>query len=340
MHQTEQTTARIVDGLWSIPVPIPNNPLGYTLVYLFETGAGPVLVDAGWDDDTSWGALTAGMAATGHSVADTLGVLVTHVHPDHHGLSGRIREASGAWVAMHPRDTPMVTRHAQAGAEFSDELGSVLLDAGATPEELAPPRPRGPRQARPPMAMPDRELADGERVDVPGWAVEAVWTPGHSPGHTCFRVLDHGLLLAGDHVLPGITPHIALSRSDRGGDPLGDFLASLHKVDRPDVREVLPAHEHRFTHLHARVLEIEAHHHSHLAAIEAMLATGPRTLWELARALDWNRPWSELDGWMHRAAVNETAAHLRYLSRRDRAARLKGVRPITFEAGPGATPAP
>ena len=32
------------------------------------------------------------------------GVLVTHIHPDHYGLAGRIREASGAWVALHPAD--------------------------------------------------------------------------------------------------------------------------------------------------------------------------------------------------------------------------------------------
>jgi glyoxylase-like metal-dependent hydrolase (beta-lactamase superfamily II) len=178
---------------------------------------------------------------------------------------------------------------------------------------------------------PDRYLADGDRMDVPGWGVDAVWTPGHSPGHTCFRVPDHGLLLAGDHVLPGITPHIAISRADRRGDPLADFLDSLRKVDQPDVREVLPAHEHRFTHLHERVVEITRHHHEHLAAIEAVLASGPTSLWQIASRLVWNKPWDDLTLLMKRAAVNETAAHLRYLSRRDRVSRLRGVRPITFE---------
>jgi hypothetical protein len=53
-------------------------------------------------------------------------------------------------------------------------------------------------------------------------------------------------------------------------------------------------------------------------------------LWEIAGRLVWNKPWDELTLLMKRAAVNETAAHLRYLSRRDRAVRLKGVKPITF----------
>jgi glyoxylase-like metal-dependent hydrolase (beta-lactamase superfamily II) len=322
---------RVRPGLWSVPVPIPDNPLGHTNVYVFETAKGPVLIDAGWDDDASWQHLADGLAVTGHAVTDTYGVLVTHMHPDHHGLSGRVQEASGAWVAMHPNDSAMVGRMGHAKAEFVDEVASLLLEAGATADEVTL-RPRDHRAPRRAMVVPDRSLADGELVDVPGRRVEAVWTPGHSPGHTCFRALDLGVLLAGDHVLPTITPHIALSRADRGGDPLGDFLASLAKVNRPDVHEVLPAHEHRFTDLDARVRAITAHHRAHLDALVGMLATGEKTLWALAKALTWNRPWDQLDAPMHRAAVNETAAHLRHLVRLGLAARQRGVRPITFQA--------
>jgi glyoxylase-like metal-dependent hydrolase (beta-lactamase superfamily II) len=339
-HDNKPATDEVVPGLWSIPVPIPDNPLGYTLVYLFETRRGPVLVDAGWDDDSSWDALVAGCSAAGTSIADCYGVLVTHVHPDHHGLSGRVREASGAWIALHERDAAMVTRMSSAtggrtteAKDFRDELAAVLLDGGASEHELvvaAEPRRHGRRRRQAPLVSPDRFVEDGASMDVPGWNVQAVWTPGHSPGHTCFRVPAHGLLLAGDHVLPTITPHIAISRADRHGDPLSDFLASLEKVDRPDVDLVLPAHEHRFAPLHRRVVEITAHHHDHLAAIEAVLASGPATLWDIARSLAWNRPWAELTLSMKRAAVNETAAHLRYLSRRQRAVRFKSVRPLTF----------
>jgi glyoxylase-like metal-dependent hydrolase (beta-lactamase superfamily II) len=326
---------RVVGGIWSIPVPIPNNPLGYTLVYLFETDRGPVLVDAGWDDDTSWQRLTDGMQEAGFAVADVFGVLVTHMHPDHHGLSGRVREASGAWIAMHELDAALVTRVAHTGADFKDELGQVLLEAGASEAELKAPEPAAngaKRRARSAPVAPDRFLGDGDTADVPGWDVQAVWTPGHSPGHLCFRVPSHGLLLAGDHVLPTITPHISLSRSNRGGDPLGEFLESLAKVDRPDVQTVLPAHEHRFTGLHHRVEEITSHHAHHLQALERAVSEGPVTLWELAQHLEWNRPWEELNLSMKRAAINETAAHMRHLSRHDKVRRLRGVRPLTYEA--------
>jgi hypothetical protein len=131
-------------------------------------------------------------------------------------------------------------------------------------------------------------------------------------------------------VLASITPHISISRRDRAGDPLGDFLDSLQKVARLDTDEVLPAHRHRFGDLARRVEEITRHHHDHLAAIEAILATGAGSLWQIAARLTWNRPWEQFPLGLRRSAVNETAAHLRYLTRRQRAVRLKGVRPFTF----------
>ncbi len=93
---------------------------------------------------------------------------------------------------------------------------------------------------------------------------------------------------------------------------------------------MLPAHEHRFGILHGRVVEISRHHHEHLRAIEEMLAAGASTLWGIASRAGVEPAVDELSLSMKRAAVNETAAHLRYLSRRDRVVRHPGVRPFTF----------
>ena len=98
---------------------------------------------------------------------------------------------------------------------------------------------------------------------------------------------------------------------------------------------MLPAHRHRFGDLPARVAEITRHHLDHLADIEAILADGPASLWQVAARLTWNRPWDQFPLGLRRSAVNETAAHLRYLTRRDRVVRLRGVRPFTFATPEG-----
>src|SRR2546423_13929520 len=95
-------------GVWSIRVPFPDNPLGYTLVYALETAAGgPVLIDAGWDDPVSLAALERGLSAIGTAVADVQGGLVTHHHPDHHGLAGRLRELRGWRIRLPARGGQM-----------------------------------------------------------------------------------------------------------------------------------------------------------------------------------------------------------------------------------------
>lgn len=331
--QATPPVERVRGGLWSIPVPIPDNPLGYTLVYLLESDAGPVLVDAGWDDPSSLAALERGVAATEHRLDEVEGVLVTHHHPDHHGLSGHVRAASGAWIAMHPEDAEAVTRRRMSvQSEWLVQTAMVLLEAGASEEDLAGlPTPDDATASPPEPAVPNRLLGDGDRLEVPGWELTAVWTPGHTPGHLCFAVNDHDLLLSGDHVLPEITPHIGVYDEERDLDPLGDYLESLHRLRRLGSVEVLPAHQHRFTGLDARLDTITAHHEQRFEAVERALAEGPASAWAVAAAMPWNRAWTDLGAMMKRAALSEALAHIRYLEHRGRVRAVPGSQPVTFE---------
>ncbi|WP_149183375.1 MBL fold metallo-hydrolase [Streptomyces sp. TRM49041] len=363
-------------GVWSVAVPIPDNPLGHTLVHVVDTDRGPVLVDTGWDDPASWDALTAGLTALGTSVADVHGVVVTHHHPDHHGLCGRVREASGAWIALHPADTAVVrrTRSAPAGA-WLGYLAEKLAAAGAPDSHTAPlrtsPGPSAaPKQGEPPRAadrtdplpwtrpaLPDRDIVPGELLDLPGRRLRAVWTPGHTPGHVCLHLEEehpagrpgHGRLFSGDHLLPGITPHIGLyedpddegegsdppasSRPRSGrGDPLGDYLDSLERIGRLGVAEVLPAHQHAFPGAAARVRELLAHHEARLTALLALLAAAPLTPWQLAERMEWNRPWVDIPYGSRNIAVAEAEAHLRHLVRRGLAEPAPGGAPVAYRA--------
>lgn len=174
-------------GVRSISVPIPDNPLGTTLVHLVDTDLGPVLIDTGWDDPASWDALAAGLTACGVSVAEVHGVVITHHHPDHHGLSGKVREASGAWIAMHALDTAIVrrTRENRPDRWFS-YMADKLASSGAPEEHVA--LLREARAARlstglPAFApaLPDREIVPGELLDLAGRRLRAIWTPATHP---------------------------------------------------------------------------------------------------------------------------------------------------------------
>ena len=298
-------------GLWSIPVPIPDNPLRYVLVYALELdGGGVAIVDAGWDTDEAWGSLTSGLEQAGGSVSDVRAVLVTHIHPDHYGLAGRVREASGAWIGLHPNDAVMLdSRYGDTDALLHTMVG-FLADSGV-PDDKLPDLAFASMALKSmvTMAKPDVLFEDGTTVDLPGWPLRTVWTPGHSAGHVCFYSAEQRLLLSGDHILPRITPNISV-HAQQFPNPLGDYLESLAKVRDLDSDEVLPGHEYRFADLAARVDEITAHHADRLDEIADVVRRHPGSnAWEITLRLHWSRPWDEIQSFMQRQANGETVAH-------------------------------
>lgn len=299
------------------PVPIPNNSLRYVLVYAFETDAGVYIVDAGWNTDEAYDALVAGLGHLGGSVADVRGVLVTHIHPDHYGLAGRIRETSGAWVGLHPADAVLIRDRYEEPDELLAQLGAMLLRSGAPSEELSQLRDAAMQVLKfVATVRPDVLIEDGDKPEVPGWDLVAIWTPGHSPGHLCFWEPRNRLLLTGDHVLPRITPNIGF-HPQSGDDPLGDFLRSLDKLRLyRDAEEVLPAHEHRFVSLESRLTQLAEHHETRFAEAIAAIKAGFDTAYGIASQMHWSRSWDRIEGFMRRAAVGEAMAHLRALERR------------------------
>lgn len=304
---------RVRPGLWSIPVPLPQNSLRYVLVYLLETDKGPYLIDAGWNTDDAFGALRSGMEEAGFDMADVQGVMVTHIHPDHYGLAGRIREASGAWISLHPADAELIHDRYDEPGDLLNLVAASLRRMGAPAEELESLR-NAAMPVRPLVdaVYPDVLLEDGSQPEVPGWDLRAIWTPGHSPGHLCFYEARHQLMLSGDHVLPRITPNIPF-HPQASANPLGDYLQSLDKLEPYDVREVLPAHEYRFADLKGRLEELRQHHRDRFAEVVAILRKGPATGWDIAAQMQWSRPWDDIVGFMRRAAVGETVSHLRSL---------------------------
>jgi glyoxylase-like metal-dependent hydrolase (beta-lactamase superfamily II) len=326
---------RVRPGLWSIPVPIPNNPLRYVLVYAFETDRGPYLVDAGWNTDDAFDVLCKGLGHAGFDIADVQGVLVTHIHPDHYGLAGRIRESSGAWVSLHPADAALVHDRYEEPDDLIDRVATLLRRTGA-PEEEVQLLQRASMPVLPFVVTthPDVLLEDGDKPDVPGWDLVAIWTPGHTAGHLCFYERNLKLMLSGDHVLPRITPNISVHPQAQT-NPLADYLLSLDKVGAYETDEVLPAHEHRFVGLKARVEELKAHHEERFVEVTDAIQKGYVTAWDITARMKWSRPWDRINGFMRRAALGEALAHIRVLEQRGLVRAMEGE-PVRWEIVKGA----
>jgi glyoxylase-like metal-dependent hydrolase (beta-lactamase superfamily II) len=209
----------------------------------------------------------------------------------------------------------MRERDPQASVESE---GAFLRTLGASPGEAAAAVGSAAEFAAfIPTGLPDRELADGDLADVPGWRLRALHTPGHTPGHLCFVDEATRRFFSGDHILPRITPNISLHPFHHQAGPLADYLTSLAKVRDLEVSEIMPAHEWRFRGLAERADAIAAHHERRLEELLAAIAAHPdSTSWFLAGQLTWSRSWDQYSGRMRISAVTETAAHVVELVRR------------------------
>jgi glyoxylase-like metal-dependent hydrolase (beta-lactamase superfamily II) len=329
---------RVAGGIWSIRVPVMfgmlSGRLNGTRAYVLECDGGFVLIDTGWHIDEAWDALLGGIEAAGFALTDCLGVLLTHSHPDHHGLSARVRDATGCWLAMHPAEAELVTaNNARGGAPSKFGFSESFFHAGAPQERYAELPQIDVGSLMPPSALPDRLLGDGHRADVPGRTVECVWTPGHAIGHLAFWLPEESALLTGDHILPRISPYIGMWGLDEG-DPLGDYLDSLRRLRRWDAEVVLPGHGDPLDiPLAQRVDELIGHHENHLSAIESRAAEGSATLWELAAAMPWKRGgWNGMPSFLQGMALGEVRAHVQHCEATGRLQRAEDGPPVRWSA--------
>jgi glyoxylase-like metal-dependent hydrolase (beta-lactamase superfamily II) len=341
-HWTAEGAWPVADGIHRIPLPLPMDGLKAVNVYVIATDEGLVLIDGGWAIPEARELLERCLRSIGAGFGDIRRFLVTHIHRDHFTMATVLGHELGADVALGIEEKPGLDLfHHELDERSENPFARVLVTAGAA--DLADLWNQGREdQELPDLTMwqyPDTWLQGDAAIPVGARTLDAVHTPGHTPGHYVFADRADGLLFAGDHVLPTITPSIGFTVPPTP-QPLGDFMASLTKVRAlPDLR-VLPAHGPVAPSSHQRIDELLVHHEQRLDRSLAALAAGPLTSAQVAGHLGWTRhehAYDELDVFSRGMAAMETKAHLELLVARGQATRsVDGEGVVTFA---GASPA-
>lgn len=175
-----------------------------TNAYLVWDGTSPeaLVVDPGMSSTDSLVARAAANRLRVHLIANS------HGHIDHIFDNGPLKRATGAPLAIHPDDAYRLDGRNNYGLEIE-------------------------------RTTAERELRDGERVDVGRLAFEVIHAPGHTEGSVCLYERTHRLLLAGDVLFAG-----SYGRTDLPGGDDAAMVQSLARLARDlgdDVR-VLPGH--------------------------------------------------------------------------------------------------
>lgn len=304
----------VVPGIHQVKVPIPDNPLGYLNAYLVEGQDGYLMVDTGWYTQDAFTALEGELKKLNLGFSDIAQIVCTHVHADHFGLAGRIKQVSPhTKLYTHRWESDLIESRYIKFAELREKMGNLLNRHGVPPIDLSSLQSASmPVLEWVTVTTPDVVLYGGETLATGKFNLEVVWTPGHSPGHICLYEPEKKVLFSGDHILPVITPNISY-HVQSGDNPLGDFINSLRKLHKLSVNLVLPAHEHIFTDLAKRINEIIEHHEHRKGEIHAVIQREPQTAYFISSQITWDIPgvtWEQFSPLDRRIAVTETVAHL------------------------------
>ncbi|MGE5485337.1 MAG: MBL fold metallo-hydrolase [Ignavibacteriales bacterium] len=286
-------------GMVRVPVPLP---VKATNVYVL--GDPPdVIVDCGTLHPTGLAVLMAAVRRPPRAI------MVTHLHVDHCGAAGALQREWGCEVWMSEDDAEEGRRFYTGPSENDRVYWEMFLrygmpEDGARATYAAVDRIRGLTD----YPVVDRLLRDGDTIEAGGRQYVVLLTPGHTMGHLCLLEKDSGVLFAGDHILPRITPNVGLSTRE-GFNPIREYVASLRRVAALSPSVAYPGHGPVVDDPAGRARETVRHHVARARRMLDILSRKASSAYEVAVEVFGK----DLDPFQQRFAVGETVAHLDWI---------------------------
>ena len=332
---------QLLPGLYWVRLPLPLK-LDHVNVWALDDGDGLTIIDTGIADDRTVALLR--QVRTGLPRRPIGRVLSTHHHPDHCGLADRLVEEHGAELLMSSlaHEAGLILQHRQKGTD-PRSMAAGLAKHGLSPEaqRFLVEHEHEFDVLKPGIPPEFTALEEGDILSLGGYSCQVIFGQGHAPDHACLyseggaaarsaigsdagRAPDAGpgagFLISGDMLLPDISTHVGAPAAWLPGNPVAQFQESVRRLAAlPADTLVLPSHGMPFHGLRERVTELEVHHEQRCATMAAALGV-PRSAAELLEVV-FQR---ELDALQLMFAMNETIAHLEYMTERGQLERLEG----------------
>jgi glyoxylase-like metal-dependent hydrolase (beta-lactamase superfamily II) len=270
---------RVAPGVRRILAPNPG-PFTFTGTCTYVVGQGAVaVVDPGPDDAAHLDAL---LEAVRDETVEK--IIITHTHRDHSAGAAALKQRTGA--KTYGEGPHRAARPLHEGETLRIEAGGDL------------------------DFVPDVRVSDGELIEGPGYALEAIATPGHAANHLAFALKGENCLLSGDHVMAWATPVVAPPDGS-----MGDYLQSLEKLRARPETFYLPGHGPPARDGRTLVARYMEHRAAREAGIVRRLERGESDIPGLVQAL-----YIGLDPRLTGAAGMTVLAHLEHLVSRGKVA--------------------
>ena len=301
----------VADGVLWLRVPLPMK-LDHVNIYALDDGDAWTIIDTGFDNPPireAWEAALAG-PLNGKPIGR---IFVTHHHPDHMGMAAALMDQTGAplWTT---RTAWLYARTMQMEDDKTSYDASVFHAErhGAEARFLDPLRARGPIRffTQAPLKPGYKRIKDGDRIEAGGRTWRVFTGDGHAPEHATLWSTDGEIVIAGDQILPRISPNLSVWPMEPEADPVGDWIVSCEKF-RAYAKPghlVLPGHNRPFHGLPKRLAQLIDNHHGALKRLRKALVE-PRTAAQCFDAI-YKR---EISTGEYGLALGEAVAHVNHL---------------------------
>ncbi|MEM1277464.1 MAG: MBL fold metallo-hydrolase [Pseudomonadota bacterium] len=299
----------VAEGVLWARLPLPMK-LDHVNIYALDDGDGWTLIDTG----LNW---AKGRAALDALIEGPLGgkpvhrVLMTHHHPDHIGLVGRFADkgvpilaSRVAWLLGRMLTLDRQEMHPPQAITYRQRAGVT----GAALDDFRAEAPFNFADCVAPIPLGFQVLEAGDQFSAGGrdWTIRL--GHGHAPHHVTLWSED--ILLAGDQVIPGISPNIGVYPTEPEADPMGGWLDTCRRFRALDADPlVLPGHKLPFRGLNFRLDQLIENHLSAFDRIMSALGQGPLTAVGMMPAI-FKR---EVESSQFGLALVEAVAHANYL---------------------------
>ena len=289
--------------------------LDHINLWLIEDGEGWTAVDTGFslpETQAAWQQIFAA-ELDGRPIRR---VIVTHYHPDHIGMAHWLCDYWQAPLWITEKEWLHARMNSQGGGEDAAALRRDFAHRAGLDDDAATifaERQGNYRRGVPAVPPSYHRIGEGAAIEIGGREWRVLIGEGHAPEHACLYCAEAGILIAGDQILPKISPNISVQTHEPDGDPLARYLGSLTRLrgDLPPDILVLPSHNLPFRGVHQRIDELAAHHQARCDEVITACAR-PISAAELMPVL-FRR---QLDRHQMGFALGEALAHLHYLATR------------------------
>lgn len=325
-------------GINQIQLPLSKAGIESVNVYIIEGTGGNLMIDTGWNTPEAFNTLAQEMKNSGFAMRDITDIVVTHFHPDHIGLAGKISELSGAKIAICEIENNLIESRYLHPDGLVREMTAFFASNGVPDWELKmiSEASFNIRSFVSPFTATSL-LKHGDKVSMEPYEFQVLHTPGHSPGHICLYEPNKKYLFAGDHVLAETVPNVGYY-PQTGEDPLGDYVNSVDSLKDLEVRFVFPGHSAVFSGLVPKIDDIMRYHKDRMIRIQRIMGVETKSAYDVAKELTWivrgeEMPYDKLEPIDRRLAVLTVLAQLQYLVAQSAGKKISEAGKVKYWAG-------